>query len=167
MIKNHPHAHMPLLQRFMCHVSKDSATGCWNWTGCKSRTTGYGYFQIWSDHMWKMKLAHRVSYQLFKGPIPKGKCACHSCDNTSCVNPNHLWAGTQNDNVQDMKRKGRGPKGVDYRRAKLTEHDVRLMRKLYRKHSREFGTPALAKRFGVTPMTIYFVVTGTSWKHIE
>ena len=88
--------------RFSGRVSIASETGCWIWTGAKDRD-GYGRFWIGG----KTKRAHRVSYEAFKGPIPGDLELLHSCDNPSCVNPEHLSAGTSKDNSQDMMRKGR------------------------------------------------------------
>jgi hypothetical protein len=73
-------------------------SGCWPWTG-KIATNGYGYL----DNM----LAHRASWLIHHGPIPEGLQVLHHCDNPRCVNPDHLWLGTQADNVADMMAKGR------------------------------------------------------------
>lgn len=82
------------LERFILVES-----GCWHWTGPVDRA-GYGR----GPHG---KLAHRIFYQNFKGPIPKGLFACHTCDNPICVNPAHLWLGTPKDNMHDASRKKR------------------------------------------------------------
>lgn len=78
-------------------------TGCWEWKRA-TNNIGYGMFRIKQG---LMRTAHRVSYELFKGPIPKGMVVCHTCDNPKCVNPDHLWAGTMLDNIRDMDQKGR------------------------------------------------------------
>lgn len=83
--------------RFWAKV--DKAEGCWLWTG-KCNRDGYGYIDD--------RGAHRVAYELSKGPIPTGLFVCHSCDNKRCVNPSHLWAGGAAANTQDMIAKGRG-----------------------------------------------------------
>lgn len=75
---------------------------CWVWKSAKRPTKSPNW---WIDG--KEQLVHRWSYEYFKGPIPKGLVVCHSCDNPHCVNPDHLWIGTQRDNIQDAKNKGR------------------------------------------------------------
>lgn len=78
--------------------------GCWLWKGATHKQ-GYGLFRSVSNEV--MKLAHRVSYELYIGPIPEGIKVLHSCDVTSCVNPSHLFLGTQKDNMKDAATKGR------------------------------------------------------------
>ncbi|MDO7847580.1 HNH endonuclease [Hymenobacter sp. M29] len=94
----------PLLtpeQRFWGMVRKKE--GCWEWTGYKN-PKGYGYLMVKAG---KPTGAHRFSYELHKGPIPKGLFVCHTCDNPVCSNPDHLFLGTVKDNTQDMVKKGR------------------------------------------------------------
>ena len=96
--------------RLIRKAAPDFSTGCWNWKASFHRD-GYGFFRFEG----KMQLAHRVSYKLFKGPIPEKMYICHTCDNPACINPSHLFLGTQKDNMDDMKRKGRRPKRTSAR----------------------------------------------------
>ena len=90
----------PLHLRIMDSI--DAASGCWIWLRTFGRD-GYGRMGIKG----KMRLAHRVSYETFVGPIPDGMYVCHRCDDHGCVRPEHLFLGTQADNIRDMWRKGR------------------------------------------------------------
>lgn len=90
-----------VVSRFMSRVDK-AKSGCWEWLTAKTGG-GYGTFSIKGISY----PAHRVLYELFNGKIPDGLLVCHQCDNPGCVNPNHLWVGTQSDNVKDAYEKGR------------------------------------------------------------
>jgi hypothetical protein len=92
-------------ERFNKKYKINETTDCWEWQYA-TNNLGYGFFRD-TD---KMRTAHRVSYEINKGPIPSGMCVCHLCDNPACVNPDHLWLGTIKDNMHDMIKKGRGNK---------------------------------------------------------
>ncbi len=92
-------------QRFYSQIEKNNENGCWEWTGFILNHPYYGYGSIRVEK--KIVRAHRFSYELHKGKIPNGLHVCHSCDNRRCVNPDHLWIGTHQDNMRDMMAKGR------------------------------------------------------------
>lgn len=81
-------------------------SGCWLWLGSlRGGSNVYGYVGLAAA---PHTVAHRLSYEAFKGAIPAGLCVCHRCDQPSCVNPDHLWLGTYRDNTRDMIAKRRG-----------------------------------------------------------
>lgn len=88
----------PELIHSRCEV--DSETGCWNWTGSVNKANRRAVYNS--------KYAYRISYEIFVGPIPDGLQINHHCDNGICVNPEHIYAGTHQDNINDMYRRGRG-----------------------------------------------------------
>lgn len=101
-----------MMKRFWAKVNKTN--GCWLWTGSR-KNTGYGQWVMEK----KNYLAHRYSWQIHNGDIPAGLCVCHKCDMPLCVNPDHLFLGTQAENMRDMKLKGRsqtGPRKNPYKR---------------------------------------------------
>ena len=107
---------LPIEVRF--HDNKydiNEITGCWEWKRA-TNNIGYGMFRIKQG---LMRTAHRVSYEIHKGMIPNGMVVCHTCDNPKCVNPDHLWVGTQKDNAQDMVAKGRTSRAMLGKKHKL------------------------------------------------
>lgn len=93
-------------QRFQAYLGPKLENGCIEWQGGLGRG-GYGKFRASPDKKHSHVGAHRFAYEMANGPIPDGLFVCHSCDNRRCCNPDHLWLGTANDNVQDMVAKGR------------------------------------------------------------
>lgn len=114
-----------------------------------------------------MKRAHRVAWRLVNGPIPEGMWVLHHCDNPSCVNPKHLFLGTPKDNAQDMIKKGRqgDNRGENAGGAKLTAEDVRAIRREYARGG--VTQRALARRYGVSKGSIWYIVNYGTWKHLD
>lgn len=105
-----------LAERFWRYVEKRSAGECWLWTGTKNNC-GYGTIGrggVTPSGSPRMTTAHRVAWELYRGPIPGGMVICHRCDRPACVNPDHLFVGSQRDNVRDAIAKGRHflPRGI-------------------------------------------------------
>ena len=149
-------------QRLIQHMAINKVTGCWEWQG--SKCNGYGRMVIGSrtDGTRRTIQTHRASYELKYGEIPEGMEICHKCDNHCCINPDHLFAGTRQDNIDDRERKGRNnpPKGEKHAKAKLTEQDVLDIR-AKRADGKSFGK--LAQEYGVHKRTIQDAVSGKNW----
>src|SRR3990167_1999300 len=156
---------MTLTERFLAKVKIGKTDECWEWQACQR--DGYGFISI--PPRGNSALAHRVSYALFRGPIPSGIYVCHHCDNPSCVNPRHLFLGTQQDNMADAKQKGRIPSGLHsgfYRQRlfrKLTEQEVVEIRQLYK--NKQGTHRSLAIRYGGSHKTIVEIVNRKFWVH--
>lgn len=151
------------IDRFMSKVMVRSLDECWEWKTCKNNG-GYGQFYYRVSKKSRVDLgAHRFSYLLFKGRIPKGLCVCHSCDNRSCVNPKHLWLGTRSDNMTDMVKKGRKPliDGERNKMSKLTEEQILYIRSSLKKPR------ALARELGVAFQTISKIRRNIRWRHLS
>lgn len=146
-------------ERFAARHSLDVITGCWPWTARKN-AKGYGVFKATGEVS-----AHRVSWVLFRGAIPAEMFVCHRCDNPSCVNPDHLFLGTHDDNMRDMVDKGRQRSacGSAHPNAKFTEDDARAIRAEFA--LRKTTQRALAKRYGVSQTAIHFVTSEKHWRH--
>lgn len=132
-------------------------SGCWIWTGGLN-SDGYGYFSARGQG--ESPLAHRLSYRLFRGPVPRSIHVCHSCDIPCCINPSHLFLGTNIENTADKTRKQRQTRGERIQTAKLTEADVHAILACNE------SCAAIAKRYGVTDCSISNIKTGKTWKHI-
>lgn len=151
-------------EHFEERFKEDVSSGCWNWTAGKDKD-GYGAFKLDG----RQQKAHRFAYQMYVGEIPSGLCICHKCDNPACVNPDHLFPGTQADNMHDRDNKGRWKNnwpdnsGEKCAAAKLTEDDVGTIRTMYANGAQQVD---LAKQFGVCPRTICDIVHYHTWKNI-
>ena len=132
--------------------------GCWLWVGS---TSDNGYGNIAVDHPRDIRLAHRVSYEMHKGPIPEGLLVRHKCDMRCCVNPAHLEVGTQRDNLKDMVERGRAYKGNPRgTRRKLNEAAVAAIRAAGKTGERHRD---IAKRFGMSQAQVSKIIARESW----
>lgn len=154
----------PHADRILASIHVDE-NGCWIWQKTLSNN-GYGSFSLGGGRNIR---AHRASFAAFNGPIPDGMNVCHRCDVRACVNPEHLFLGTQSDNIRDAASKGRVCRTVRARgglhpSAKLTDSDVLAILSRLRD-----GEPKaqLARVFGVSDRTILLIARGESWKHIS
>ena len=159
-------------QRFWRRVIKTN--NCWLWKGSRD-SDGYGIWTFgghWDRGLhravgWRTVRAHRYAYQLIRGSIPPKLLVCHQCNVKNCVNPAHLYLGTNSDNMKDSYRAGHSPAGRGLQgelngRAKLTWYSVAEIR-----HNVGESIPVLALRFGVSNRTITGVLAGQTWTKPE
>ena|SRR3972149_6008265 len=144
------HRKSPLI-RFWRYVTQSS--GCWEWLGCKDKD-GYGVIHSGLS-------AHRYAFELFLGPIPSDKLVRHSCNNSSCVNPNHLLLGTTLDNSRDMVNSGRSLVGERNPRAKLTRTQIRS---IISARKSGFRVTDIALKYQVSSSLVYQILRGVIWK---
>jgi len=131
-------------------IKVNETSGCWEVQGYVDKD---GYTQV------SGKGAHRLAYELFVGSIPPGICVCHKCDNPRCCNPDHLFLGTQKDNIADMMRKGRKADrhGEKNTQNKLTEQQVLEI------YHATGGQHRIADRYGIDQSTVSNIKTGKLW----
>lgn len=157
------------LERFHEKYIK-SNDGCWNWIGTKIKS-GYGHLSVKR----KLILAHRFSYELYFGVFDKNLDVLHKCDNPSCVNPYHLWLGTDKDNSLDCRLKGRDAcfkkgqrtnadnRGTKSKKAKLTEEKVIDIKKMLKSNQ---TISYIAKLYCISPSIISGIKNGRRWTHV-
>lgn len=178
--KKHP------MERFFDNIAP-APNGCWEWTSYLSAGR-YGSFKVNGKDV----KAHRWIFEQLHGCIPEGMVVCHSCDNGKCVNPSHLWLGTQRDNVNDCIAKGRAyhpkgfkkttgilygdknpsrthpesrPRGTSVNTCKINENDVKDIRRAH--HAKELTQKELAEKYGVSQPNISAILLRKTWAHIE
>lgn len=150
-----------LTKLFWSHVDKKDNDSCWNWKA-SCYHNGYGAFTIKR----RSQKAHRVSWMIHFGEIPKGLNVLHRCDNPSCVNPNHLFLGTCDDNNKDRARKGRSAininpvYGENNGNSKLTNSQIYFIR------SSNNTDSELARLLNVSPSTIDRIRKGQTWTNV-
>jgi hypothetical protein len=140
---------------------KVHSNGCWLWLEGGDKD-GYGLIRTGTIK----QRAHRLSYKLYRGDIPKGILVCHTCDTPSCVNPEHLFLGTHKDNNKDMRNKGREPNQNGERNpiAKLKDKDVLNMRTKY--STGQYTCAELAKEYDVSAALVNYIINRKVWRHI-
>lgn len=144
-----------VIKRFITKVKKRS-NGCYEWIGAVGDRGRYGTFSLAG----KTVGAHRIAWIIANGEdIPDGQFVCHSCDNSLCVHPEHLFLGTHKENMKDMCHKGRSKKG----QKKLTVQEVLEIRKLWSKGK---NYQYINKKFNINGTTVQRIVTGKLWKNI-
>lgn len=159
---------MSVEERFWPKVEFEPMSGCWLWN---AGAFADGYPAIMVPNPKRMERAHRWSYEHFVGPIPDGEYVCHRCDTPLCVNPSHMFTGTNADNMRDAWSKGRGRcfagRGMKNPNVSLTRDDVATIR-------REFdgGVPRgwvgrTARLYGVTRGAISKIVHRRTWRHVK
>lgn len=166
-----------LIERIERNSIPEPNSGCWIWLGAASRgnkkRAGYGVMTV-GRRSWQGKdridRAHRVSYRVHKGEIPEGLHVLHSCDNTLCVNPDHLTLGTHTENVRDMIAKGRrviAPAvGEASGAAKYTVAQIAKVKRLLRENGyRNHG--GISRATGVSVPIIQAISKGRIWKHVS
>lgn len=148
---------------------------CWISKGYKLPA---GYIILYSNG--KRKYAHRLSYELKFGEIPKGLYVCHKCDNPPCHRPSHLFLGTQKDNIADMVKKGRSaygdkngsrkhpermPRGINHVNSKLNPSKIRRIRKMW--SDGKLRMKDIGKIFKVDAVSIFNVIHKKTWSHVK
>jgi hypothetical protein len=151
--------HVSIEERFMERVRKTDS--CWTWIGGRD---AYGYPMFRANIGGVLfKKGHRASFALFRGPVAEGMHVCHACDNPSCVNPDHLFLGTNKDNMRDKIAKGRAqaPKGEDSPHATLTEEQAQTILLDARPYI------VIAAEYGVAASTVGSIKNRVSWRHLS
>jgi len=144
-------------ERFYKHFKKHE-NGCWIWTANKAGKYGQLAYGTTS------KYAHRLSYELHVGEIPKGMCVCHKCDTPLCVNPEHLFLGTVKDNNYDCMNKGRAAIGEKAGKVKLKESEVLEILKMSERGIIQID---IATKFNISRQQVSYIKLNKAWKHIK
>lgn len=148
------------IKNFWDKVDKTDPNGCWLWVGgVRSKKYPYGSVKLNK----KSYLAHRVSWELSNGPIPKDLCLLHNCDISLCVNPDHLRLGTHKENTIDMVSRNRQAKGELSGNSKLNKQQIIEIRKL---RKTDMKIKDIAKQFNICTRTVWYVTLGGGWNSV-
>jgi len=149
---------MPFIDRFSAKVDVRGPGECWPWTGARTKR-GYGHLtREGGGHVY----AHRAAWEMNFGAIPAGLFVCHRCDNPACVNPAHLFLGTNQDNVSDMVAKGRHLRGERHGMATITNAQAREVRERLARGERQAH---IARALGISKGTVHNIKRGVAWSH--
>ena len=147
-----------LKQRLYDRTVLSDEKSCWLWLGC-TRGIGYGAMRDGNS----VRDTHRISYEVHVGPIPDGMFVLHTCDIPNCINPYHLFIGTNADNMADKKRKGRAQRGEQVPNTYFTEDQVRA---IHEKRKKGETHREIAASYGAPTGTITSILSGKRWKYI-
>ena len=155
-------SNLSVIEKFKKNFLIDQETQCWNWIGGKAARGRYGC--LWFNG--KNTSAHRISWKLFKGPIPNKIEVCHTCDNGLCINPKHLFLGTHQDNMDDMKKKKRlKPRvGENHHSVKITEPIARLIKIM---SNFGYSNKDIAGKLCVEKSIVRHIQQNETWTHIK
>jgi len=148
-------------EEFFSNTMPEPNTGCWIWCRYIGKK---GYGEAWDNVNKTTKLAHRYSYEIHKGQIDKELYVCHTCDNKFCVNPDHLFLGTHQDNMDDMVVKKRSMIGGRNNKAVLTECQIVEIRARF-----NLGMTRRQLRvvYNIGNTTIKDIIARKTWKHLQ
>lgn len=152
---------VPLKERLYSKAIINKNSGCWEMQPFK----GHRYPKIQIEN--RCERANRISYEITFGKIPSGVHCLHKCDNTKCINPEHLFLGTHQENMHDKIKKGRakydGPKGTRCAQHKLQDYEVKEILDLLNKNHTQIS---ISRKYGICQQTISKIKTNQTWLHI-
>lgn len=165
MIKGHRQGIDQVKKKFFDRIMPEPNTGCWLWMG-GINANGYGVVK--SKHNFGFCNSSRLSYFIHNGDYDRAKLVCHHCDNPMCVNPDHLYLGTTQQNTDDKHRRNRADdrRGERNGRSKLSDEQIEYIRHRYEFKSKKNNAVEIAKDLGVSSTIIYYIVKKQNWGHL-